>query len=180
LSKPTSPIEVFIALGSNIAPERNLARAVRMLGQNYHLALRAVSCVYETAPIDASGGIARDQGNFLNAAVLVETDYYSAFRLKYDVLRFIERCLGRVRSADKFAARSIDLDIALYGDQVITTPLLTVPDPDILKRAHIALPLADLAPGLVHPCTRQTLAAIAATLAAQPGITVRDDLKLKA
>jgi len=171
---------VFITLGSNIAPERNLARAVRMLGQNYHLALCAVSRVYETAPIDASGGIARDQGNFLNAAVLVETDYYSAFRLKYDVLRFIERCLGRVRSADKFAARPIDLDIALYGDQVITTPLLTIPDLDILKRAYVALPLADLAPEFVHPCTGQTLSAVAERLAPQPGITVRDDLHLKA
>lgn len=180
MSKLTSPVKVFITLGSNIAPERNLARAVRMLGQNHHLALRAVSRIYETAPIDASGGIAPDQGNFLNAAVLVETDYYSAFRLKYDVLRFIERCLGRVRSGDKFAARPIDLDIALYGDQIISTPLLTIPDPDILKRPHVALPLADLAPEFMHPRTGQTLAAIAATLAEQAGISVRDDLHLKA
>jgi 2-amino-4-hydroxy-6-hydroxymethyldihydropteridine diphosphokinase len=180
LSKLDNPVPVFITLGSNIAPARNLERAVRMLGQNYHLALCAVSRVYETAPIDATGKIARDQGNFLNAAVLVETDYYSAFSLKYNVLRFIETCLGRVRSADRFATRPIDLDIALYGDQVIATPLLDIPDPDIVKRAHVALPLADLTPEFVHPCTGQTLAAIAESLAAQPGIMIRDDLCLKA
>jgi len=180
LSRLDSPVRVFITLGSNIAPERNLARAVRMLGQNHHLALCAMSRVYETAPVDAGGGIAHDQANFLNAAVLIETDYYSAFSLKYHVLRFIETCLGRVRGADRFAARPIDLDIALYGDHVITTPLLTIPDPDILKRAHVALPLADLAPEFVHPCTGQTLAAIAALFAAQPGVMVRDDLCLKA
>jgi 2-amino-4-hydroxy-6-hydroxymethyldihydropteridine diphosphokinase len=180
LGRLDNPVLVFITLGSNIAPARNLERAVRMLGQNHHLAICGVSRVYETAPIDASGGIARDQGNFLNAAVLVETDYYTAFSLKYNVLRFIETCLGRVRSVDKYAARSIDLDIALYGDQVIAIPLLNIPDPDILKRAHVALPLADLAPQFVHPCTGQTLAAIAESLAVQPGITIRDDLCLKA
>jgi 2-amino-4-hydroxy-6-hydroxymethyldihydropteridine diphosphokinase len=178
LSKLDKPVLVFLTLGSNIAPERNLARAVRMLGQNHHLALRAVSRVYETAPIDASGGIAHDQANFLNAAVLVETDYYSPFSLKYNVLRFIETCLGRVRRTNKFAARPIDLDIALYDNHVIATPLLTIPDPGILNRAHVALPLADLAPEFVHPRTGQTLAAIAAPLAAQPGTTIRGDLHL--
>ncbi len=63
---------------------------------------------------------------------------------------------------DKFAPRPLDLDIALFGDRVINDPRLTVPDPDILTRAHVALPLADLAPEWVHPSTGQTLAQIAA------------------
>ncbi|HVO70690.1 MAG TPA: 2-amino-4-hydroxy-6-hydroxymethyldihydropteridine diphosphokinase [Aggregatilineaceae bacterium] len=180
MSKLDNPVPVFITLGSNIAPEENLPRAVRMLGQNHHLALCAVSRVYETAPLSANGQVARAQENFLNAAVLVETDYYTAFSLKYNVLRFLESCLGRVRSMDRFAARPIDLDIALFGSQVIVTPLLSIPDPDILRRAHVALPLANLAPEFVHPCTGQTLAAIADLLAAEPGITIRDDLYLKA
>jgi 2-amino-4-hydroxy-6-hydroxymethyldihydropteridine diphosphokinase len=175
---PAGPVPVLITLGSNIAPETNLPRAVWMLRQNHHLIVRAVSRVYESAPINAAGEIAPYQDTFLNAAALVETDYYSAFSLKYNVLRFVEKCLGRVRTADKFAPRPIDLDIALYGDRVIDDPRLSVPDPDILKRAYIALPLADLAPAFVHPVTRQTLATIAAPFQGMANITVRGDIDL--
>jgi 2-amino-4-hydroxy-6-hydroxymethyldihydropteridine diphosphokinase len=177
--KPAGPVPVLITLGSNITPAANLNRAGWMLRQNHHLIVRAVSRVYESAPINAAGEITSDQGPFLNAAVLVETDYYSAFSLKYNVLRFIEKCLGRVRTADRFAPRPIDLDIALYGDRVIDDPRLTVPDPDILRRAHVALPLADLAPEVVHPVTGQTLAAIAAPFRAAAGIAVREDINLE-
>ncbi len=61
-----------------------------------------------------------DQPNFLNAAVLIETDLTAA-ELKEQVLQVIERELGRVRTADKNAPRTIDLDIALFGDQVLMT-----------------------------------------------------------
>ncbi len=173
------PAAVFITLGSNIQPEANLRRAVQMITQNYHLALHAVSRVYESPAIDAAGQVAPGQDHFLNAAVLVESDgYFPPLALKYNMLRFIELCLGRERGPDKFAPRTIDLDIALYGDQVIDTPHITVPDPGILTRAFIALPLADLAPDLPHPVTGQTLADIAAPLAARAPITVRADLDL--
>jgi 2-amino-4-hydroxy-6-hydroxymethyldihydropteridine diphosphokinase len=175
---PAGPVPVLITLGSNIAPETNLPRAVWMLRQNHHLIVRAVSRVYESAPINAAGEIAPGQGRFLNAAVWIETDYYSAFSLKYNVLRFVEKCLGRARTADKFAPRPIDLDIALYGDRVIDDPHLSVPDPDILRRAHVALPLADLAPAFVHPVTGQTLATIAAPFQDTAAITVRGDIHL--
>ncbi|MBN1200564.1 MAG: 2-amino-4-hydroxy-6-hydroxymethyldihydropteridine diphosphokinase [Anaerolineae bacterium] len=166
---------VFITLGSNIAPEENLPRAVRLLAQR--VTIKAVSRVYETPPIDASGQVNPDQGAFLNAAVLVETNLPPG-ALKLDVLRAIESRLGRVRSADKFAPRPIDLDIALYGDRVINDPAarITIPDPDSLTRAHVALPLADLAPGFAHPVTGQPLAAIAAPFAGQAGIIVRADV----
>ena len=166
---------VLITLGSNIAPEQNLRRAVRMLKQNYRLEWRAVSPVYESAPVDAAGGIATDQPLFLNAAALVETDFYQPYRFKFEVLRFLERCLGRVRTADKFTPRPIDLDLALFGEQVLDQPGLCVPDPDILTRAHVALPLADLAPDLVHPITGQTLAEIAAPLRANTTLKLRPD-----
>ena len=180
MSNLPEPVRVFITLGSNIAPETNVRRAVFMLRQNHHLALCAASRVYESAPVNAAGMIAPDQPVFLNAALLIETDYYTAFSLKYNALRFIELCLGRVRVADKFAPRPIDLDIALYSDQVIDSPYITVPDPDILTRAHVALPLADLAPDFKHPITGQTLAAIAALFRAMGDIRARDDLVLNA
>ena len=179
MTHEAQPVVVFITLGSNIEPETNLRRAVRMITQNRHLTLHAISRVYESPAIDAAGQIAPDQDHFLNAAVMVESDgHFPPMALKYNMLRFIELCLGRTRGPDKYAPRTIDLDIALYGDQVIDTPHITIPDPDILTRVHIALPLADLAPNLPHPVTGRSLAAIAAPLAANTPITVRADLDL--
>lgn len=169
------PEPVFITLGSNIDPHKNLRRAVQMIGQKFPI--QAASRVYETAPIDAAGGVDPRQAPFLNAAVLVSTDE-PPIEIKYRILRFLEAMLGRVRTADKFAPRTIDLDLALYGDLAIDTPRLILPDPDILTRAHVALPLADLAPDFRHPVTGQTLAEIAAAFEGASGVIARDDLAL--
>jgi dihydroneopterin aldolase/2-amino-4-hydroxy-6-hydroxymethyldihydropteridine diphosphokinase len=128
---------VFISLGSNIDSEHNLQEAVRRLASRCRLL--AVSPVYETAPVGQT-----DQPNFLNAAALVETDLTAA-ELKTEVLQAIERELGRVRTVDKNAPRTIDLDISLFDDQVLDVGQRHIPDPDILKYPHIAVPLADLA-----------------------------------
>lgn len=168
---------VFITLGSNIEPERHLPQAVALLRQNYRLAMRGVSRVYAFPPVDAVGEVDATQPAFLNAAVLVETGYYGPLRLKYEVLRFIETCLGRVRTADKFAPRTIDLDIALFGSRV-QSGLLTLPDPDIPRRAHVILPLADLAPDFAHPVTGQTLGALAASYAGVAASALREELVL--
>ncbi|MFN2153990.1 MAG: 2-amino-4-hydroxy-6-hydroxymethyldihydropteridine diphosphokinase, partial [Anaerolineae bacterium] len=97
---------VVIALGSNIAPEANVREAVQRLAARAHLV--AVSPVYETKPVGKT-----DQPNFLNAAALIETEYGAA-ELKDEVLAEIEQELGRVRTADRNAPRTIDLDIILY------------------------------------------------------------------
>jgi 2-amino-4-hydroxy-6-hydroxymethyldihydropteridine diphosphokinase len=180
LHKPGEMIPVFVLLGSNIEPEMNVVRAVKMLKQNYHLHLRAASRVYESAPINAAGEITAAQANFLNAALLVETDYYTPYRFKYEVLRFVEQCLGRKRTSDRFAPRTIDLDIALFGDQVIETSFMTVPDPDILRKAHVARPLADVQPDFLHPVTGQQLATVANAFADSEGIAIREDISLSA
>ncbi|MBN1967398.1 MAG: 2-amino-4-hydroxy-6-hydroxymethyldihydropteridine diphosphokinase [Anaerolineae bacterium] len=168
---------VFITLGSNIEPETYLPRAVQQLAERF--TILAVSRVYESAPLDATGAVAVGQGRFLNAAVLIDTDLHPA-ALKYGVLRAIEAALGRVRTADKFAPRTIDLDLALYGDLVLDAPdeRLALPDPDILTQAHVALPLADLAPDFAHPVTGLTLADIASQFEGQTGIAIRDDIRL--
>lgn len=171
---------VLITLGSNIDPRVNLPRAVALLGEA--VIVRAVSPVYESAPVAADGSLNPAQSSFLNAAVLAETDL-PPLPLKMDVLRGIEARLGRVRTADKFAPRPIDLDLALYGDWVVNDSAagLILPDPDILTRAHVALPLADLAPDMVHPLTGQTLAAIAARLVGDsPALIARPDILLRA
>jgi 2-amino-4-hydroxy-6-hydroxymethyldihydropteridine diphosphokinase len=143
----------FISLGSNIDAPYNLKEAVRRLATRSRLL--AVSPVYETEPV---GKI--EQPNFLNAAALIET-HLTAAELKDQVLTAIEQELGRVRTADKNAARTIDLDISLFNDQVLEVTSRHIPDPEILQFAHIARPLADLAPQLRHPETGQILLEIA-------------------
>lgn len=147
---------VYIALGSNIDSERNLREAVWCLSLCCRLV--AVSLVYETAPVGNT-----EQPNFLNAAVLVETDLTAA-ELKASVLQVIEREMGRVRTEDKDAPRTIDLDIALFGDQVLDLGPRHIPDPDVLRYPHIAVPLADLAPTMRHPEDGRTLREIAQSL----------------
>jgi len=160
---------VFIALGSNINPEYNIREAVRRLASRCRLL--AVSPVYETAPVGKT-----DQPNFLNAAALIETDL-TALELKTQVLQVLEQELGRVRTEDKNAPRTIDLDIALFGDQVLDVGLRHIPDPEISKYSHIVVPLADLAPQQRHPETGQTLLEIAQGLPAS-GLVRRPDVVL--
>ena len=151
-----APNRAFVAIGSNIEPERNLKEAVRRLASRCRLL--AVSRVYETKPVGKT-----DQPDFLNAAVLVETKLGAA-ALKAQVLQDIERALGRVRTADKNAPRTIDLDITLFNDQVLEIGHRHIPDPELLRYPHIAVPMADLAPGYVHPESGQTLQEIAACM----------------
>ena len=148
---------VFVLLGSNIDKERNLPAAVALLRERGPV---KVSPVYETSPV----GIG-DPGSFLNAAAELLTDLEPA-AFKREVCDGIERALGRVRDPrDRFAPRTIDLDIALWNDAVLDVLGSPVPDPDILCHLHAALPLADLAPDLRHPTDGRTLAAIARDLA---------------
>lgn len=158
---------VFVALGSNIRPELNLREAVLRLASS--CTVHALSSVYETAPVGKT-----DQPNFLNAAVLIETERDAA-ALKQEVLKVIESELGRVRTADKNAPRTIDLDITLFDEQVLDAGGRHIPDPDLLRYAHIAVPMADLAPAYRHPETGQTLRQIAERLS-RVGLKRRPDV----
>jgi 2-amino-4-hydroxy-6-hydroxymethyldihydropteridine diphosphokinase len=157
---------VVIALGSNIEPRKNLPRALKALQQR--LRVTAVSRVFETAPVGAVSVPA-----FLNAAVRSAT-HRSPAEIKWRVLRPIEAELGRVRTGDRNAPRTVDLDLVLYGGLVLRDPQegLTLPDPDLLTRAHLALPAADVAGELRHPETGKTLAEIAAVFRDAPGVRV--------
>ena len=148
----------YLTLGSNVDPERNLSAGLALLRPH---GLAAASSVYETAAVGTCEGLP-----FLNAAVMVITDHPPE-EFKLGVCRRIEAQLGRVRDpGDKFAPRTIDLDIALWDDAVLDVQGSPVPDPDILRHLYVARPLADLAPDLVHPVDGRTLAEIAAALAA--------------
>jgi 2-amino-4-hydroxy-6-hydroxymethyldihydropteridine diphosphokinase len=143
----------YLSLGSNIEAEKNLPAAVRLLATMGRLV--AVSSVWETAPVGLS-----NQPDFLNAAALVETDL-PAPEFKQKVLRHIEQTLGRVRRADKFGPRSIDIDIMLFNQQILDLDRRHIPDAEVLERAFVAIPLAEIAPDYCHPETGQTLSEIA-------------------
>ncbi|MCX6625009.1 MAG: 2-amino-4-hydroxy-6-hydroxymethyldihydropteridine diphosphokinase [Acidobacteria bacterium] len=140
---------VFLSLGSNIGDrEANLSRALAMLAGPDLLVVR-VSSVYETEPMEL-----RQQPQFLNIAVEVETSVFPMQLLRR--IARIERELGRKRTVAK-GPRTIDIDILTYGRFQIGTSQLTVPHPRMTERRFVLEPLAELAPELVHPVTRQTV-----------------------
>ncbi len=114
----------------------------------------AVSSVYETAPIGNA-----DAPAFLNGAVLLETEL-SAAELR-EQLRPIEARMGRVRTANPNAPRTMDLDLVLYNDARLSDGKWQVPDPHILERPFMAQALAEIAPDYVHPVVGLTLGQLA-------------------
>lgn len=151
---------IFLGLGSNVDAERSLQEAVRLLSMR--VTILNASRVYRSLPIGKDGKPRPDRPPFLNAALLVESDL-PPDRLKAEVLGPIEAVLGRQRPAEDPLRHSIDIDILMYGDQVV--------DPDTLTRGYAALPLADLAPDFIHPTVGETLRAIAARFRDDPDLS---------
>lgn len=152
---------IYLLLGSNVAKEVNLPMAIAELGAWGEL--QAVSAAYETVPV-GSGGAEDTSGTFLNAAVLLVADL-EPDAAKREMIVTVERKLQRVRDRhDRFAPRTIDIDISLWDDEVMTILGRPVPEPDIVRYLHVAQPLADIAPDYVHPLERRTLADIAGGL----------------
>lgn len=107
---------------------------------------------------------------------MIETDLTAdAIR---NTLRRIETDLGRLRTEDKYAPRTIDLDLCLLGDQVLETSEFKLPDPDILSLAHLTVPMAELAPDYLHPVTGEALHVIADRLRPEAKLTPRLDIKM--
>jgi 2-amino-4-hydroxy-6-hydroxymethyldihydropteridine diphosphokinase len=146
----------FLSMGSNIEPAENIRRALEFLCR--HVRVTGISTVYLT-PAEGRP----EQPSYYNCVVEVETQT-PPVELKYAVLRPIEESLGRKRTEDKFAARTIDLDIILYDDLIMKSDDLTLPDPQIRRRAFVALPLRELSPGLRLPGSGLSIAEIAASL----------------
>jgi 2-amino-4-hydroxy-6-hydroxymethyldihydropteridine diphosphokinase len=145
-------VAAYIAVGSNIRPEENIPAALDRLRRAVRVT--ASSTFYRTAALDRPG-----DPDFLNGVWRIETEL-PACALKFDVLRRIEDALGRTRGADRYAPRTIDLDLLLHGEAVIAEPGLRIPDPDIRARVFLAVPLLELAPALVLPDTGESLASL--------------------
>ena len=136
----------FVGIGSNLGdPERQIASALELLGQESGIGVLAVSTLRETEPVGY-----RDQPNFLNGAAQLETELPP--RELLDRLLAIERRLGRVRGeGPRFGPRTIDLDLLVYGSETIDEPGLQVPHPRLAERRFALEPLAELDPGLEIP-----------------------------
>ncbi len=139
---------VYVAIGSNVDPERNLARALAELARLFP-GMRA-SAWYRNRAVGFSGA------DFVNAVVGFETDL--SLEEVLGRLHAVEALCGRARDAPKWAPRAMDLDVLLYGDRVCEGPPASLPRPDLLKRAYMLGPLAEIAPGVRHPTAQATIA----------------------
>jgi len=134
----------YIGLGSNLKrPKQQIEKALKSLSEANEITLLSVSSFYQSKPLlDMPGP------NYLNVVCKIETELSVL-----DLLNFcqeIEDNQHRVREV-KWGSRTIDLDILLYGDQVLATKRLTIPHPEMINRAFVLLPLFEIEPGLKLP-----------------------------
>ena len=153
--------EVIILLGSNIDPAENIRRGALALAEQ--LPVIRSSSVWLTPSIGMIGP------DFYNAAIVCDTDQ-SADILKFSLLRPIEERLGRVRTSNKYAPRTLDLDVVLIGKEVL--------EPRLWDTAFILLPVSELVPDLPHPGTGMSLSMLAKKLAPGSGAKKIEDFPL--
>lgn len=151
--------QAYISIGSNINPDENVIKAIQLLRES--VIVNAVSSVWETEPVGTTGP------HFLNASAWISTSY-NPEELKEKVLRPIEEHLGRMRSEDKYAPRTIDLDILIYEEQVL--------DPALWQRDFLAIPTNELRPDLVEPGSGRTLKQIVQSIKSTSRAIHRPDL----
>lgn len=138
-------IRVYLALGSNLAqPLDQVNAALAALAALPQTQLVTCSSFYRSMPLGP-----QDQPDYLNAVVALDTTLAPEALL--DATQAIEQQQGRVRKAERWGPRTLDLDMLLYGDQVINTPRLTVPHYDMMNREFMLYPLAEIAPDLIFP-----------------------------
>jgi len=137
---PPAPTRAYVGIGANLAdPAATVVAAIERLRP---WGLVAASGLYRSAPVDAGGP------DYINAVAALDTELEPLALL--DVLQAIEAEFGRTRPYHH-APRTLDLDLLLYGDEIIVTPALTVPHPRMHHRAFVLAPLAELRPGAVIP-----------------------------
>lgn len=148
----------YIALGANLGDRRtNIVRALDLLRTLPRIEVKKVSGLIETAAV----GGPPDSPPYLNGAAELETTLTAEALL--DRLLAVEAQIGRVRQ-EKWGPRVIDLDLLLYGGQVIDLPHLKVPHPLMHTRRFVLEPLAQIAPCVLHPLQRKSVAALLTSL----------------
>lgn len=139
--------DVFLGLGSNVGDRENqLKEAIRLLDEQSGIKVVKVSSFYETEPV---GYV--DQPDFLNLCVEIQTELSPKAVLERGLA--IEQQLHRVRK-ERWGPRTLDIDILLYGDQIIEEEDLTIPHPRMTERAFVLIPLQEIAPNKIEPRTQ--------------------------
>lgn len=138
----------YISIGSNIEREKNIFSALRALERQF--GKLQVSSIFETEPVGFSGD------PFYNLVVGFDSEL--DVKAVASLLREIEMEHGRTRNSHKFSARTLDLDLLLYGDLVMTEGRLQLPREEITRYAFVLEPLAEIAPDLQHPVSKQHFA----------------------
>lgn len=133
-------MDVFIGVGANVEPEKNIEKALLLLMEKEKVV--ASSRFYRTAAL-GEDGLPSGQPAYLNGVIKIQTER-SIEQLIENVLRPVEAMLGRVRGVDKFAARPVDLDVLLFGQWVGNVNGKQIPDEDIFTRPFVAIPLMEL------------------------------------
>lgn len=140
----TEIITSYIGIGSNLGDRAgNLLLAVRGLIEA-SFTVTKLSSIYETEPVDID-----TEYSFLNMAAEIRAERITGSQVMARMLR-IEYLLGRVDKSEK-KPRTIDLDLLFYGSEVMETPFLTLPHPRLPLRNFVLMPLAEIAPDIVHP-----------------------------
>jgi 2-amino-4-hydroxy-6-hydroxymethyldihydropteridine diphosphokinase len=142
-----SACDVYVAVGSNVDAVRHLQLALRELRELYPEL--TVSPAYRNKAVGFEGD------DFVNLAVGFRTSLTLA--QVREQLQKIEAACGRAPDAPKWAPRSMDLDILLFGDLVSNQPGLVVPRPDLVRRPYMLKPMADIGPDVVHPVSGKTM-----------------------
>jgi 2-amino-4-hydroxy-6-hydroxymethyldihydropteridine diphosphokinase len=139
--------QVYVAAGSNVAPEENLGRAVQLLEREFP--------GVRFSPWYRNRAVGFEGDDFINLVA----GFHTSLPVHEVVRRLqaIEAACGRERGAPRWAPRSMDLDVLLYGDLVCEEPGLKLPRPDLLKRPYMLGPLAALAPELLHPTEKVSI-----------------------
>ena len=140
----------YLGLGSNVDAPGHIRTGIR--------ALQAAFGHVRLSPAYLTAAVGFDGEDFINLAAEVETSL-QPIELK-QFLNNLEDCHGRLRDVPKFSDRTLDIDILLYDDLFLLSPVLEIPRREIMKFAHVLKPLADLAPDLLHPVCRKTISEI--------------------
>ena len=156
----TEAVTVYLGLGSNLGDrQENLKKAMEFLAQR--LRMGKVSAIYDTDPLGDT-----NQPRYLNMVCQAFTMLAPEGLLA--LVKGVESKMGRKGKSG--APRSIDIDILLYGNLVMTTPDLTIPHPRIRERAFVLVPLAEIDPDLVHPVKNKTIKELQAGLKEVQGV----------